>query len=70
MKKIIILGGGDLAKKTIELINRDKLFKIIGYYNNQRSIKDIVQVKINSTHGVTLFGDIVNPLERKKNEVA
>ena len=38
--------------------------------NNYSSIKDIVQVKINSTHGVTLFGDIVNPLEREKNEVA
>ena len=41
MKKIIILGGGDLAIKTIEIINRDKLFKIIGYYNNQHSIKNI-----------------------------
>ncbi len=41
MKKIIILGGGDLAKKTIEIINRDKLFKIVGYYNNQRSFKDL-----------------------------
>ena len=39
MKKIIILGGGDLAIKTIEIINRDKLFKIIGYYNNQHSLK-------------------------------
>tara|TARA_Y100001958_G_C21235409_1_gene561703 strand:+ start:2124 stop:2753 length:630 start_codon:yes stop_codon:yes gene_type:complete len=41
MKKIIILGGGDLAEKTIEIINRDKLFKIEGYYNNQRSLKGI-----------------------------
>ena len=41
MKKIIILGGGDLAIKTIEIINRDKLFKIIGYYNNQHSLKNI-----------------------------
>ncbi len=38
--------------------------------NNYSSIKDIVKVKINSTHGVTLFGDIVNPLEREKNEAA
>ena len=41
MKKIIILGGGDLAIKTIEIINRDKLFKIIGYYNNRHSLRNI-----------------------------
>ena len=38
--------------------------------SNCSSIKDIVKVKINSTHGVTLFGEIVNSLERKKNEAA
>ena len=32
MKKIVILGGGDLAQKTVEIIRRDKLFKIIGFY--------------------------------------
>tara|TARA_B100001250_G_scaffold401147_1_gene412653 strand:- start:331 stop:1215 length:885 start_codon:yes stop_codon:yes gene_type:complete len=34
------------------------------------SIKDIVKVKINSAHGVTMFGDIVHSLEREKNEAA
>lgn len=34
------------------------------------SIKDIVKVKINSAHGVTMFGEIVHSLERKKNEAA
>ena len=33
-------------------------------------VKDIVRVKIKSAHGVTMLGDIVNPLERKKNEAA
>ena len=33
-------------------------------------IKDIVTVKIKSAHGVTMFGEIVNPLERKENEAA
>ena len=37
---------------------------------NHSSIKDIVQVKIKSAHGVTMFGDIVSSLERKKNEAA
>jgi sugar O-acyltransferase (sialic acid O-acetyltransferase NeuD family) len=41
MKKIVILGGGDLAQKTVEIIRRDKLFKIIGFYNNVRTFKDI-----------------------------
>ena len=38
--------------------------------NDYSSIKDIVKVRINSTRGVTLFGDIVSSLERKKNEAA
>ena len=38
--------------------------------NNYSSIKDIVEVKIHSTHGVTLFGNIVSSLEREKNEAA
>ena len=37
---------------------------------NQSYIKDIVYVKIKSAHGVTMFGDIVSSLERKKNEAA
>ncbi len=38
--------------------------------NDCSTIKDIVKVKINSAHGVTLFGDMVDPLGRKKNEAA
>ena len=34
------------------------------------SIKDIVKVKIKSARGVTMFGNIVSSLERKKNEAA
>ena len=34
----------------------------------ESSIKDVVKVKINSAHGVTMFGDIINSSERKKNE--
>ena len=34
------------------------------------SIKDIVKVKIKSAHGVTMFGDIANSLERKMDEVS
>ena len=37
---------------------------------NKSSIKDIVKVKIKSAHGVTMFGNIVSSLERKKNEAA
>ena len=38
--------------------------------NDCSTIKDIVKVKINSAHGVTLFGDMVDPLGRRKNEAA
>jgi len=41
MKKIIILGGGDLANKTAELIKRDRLYQIVGYYNDLRSLNNI-----------------------------
>ena len=37
---------------------------------NNSSIRDIVKVKIKSARGVTMLGEIVNPLERKKNEAA
>ena len=40
MKKIIILGGGDLARKTIELIKKEKNYKIVGYYNVNQSLID------------------------------
>jgi len=36
MKKIIILDGGDLASKTVEIIKRDKLFEILGYVNDAK----------------------------------
>ena len=31
MKKIIIIGGGDLCHKIVRLIQRDNIFDIIGY---------------------------------------
>jgi len=34
------------------------------------NIKDIVKVKVKSAHGVTMFGEPVKLLERKKNEAA
>ena len=36
----------------------------------ESSIKDVVKVEINSAHGVTMFGNIINSSERKKNEAA
>ena len=38
MEKIIILGGGDLANKVVEIIKRDKLYQIVGYYNNHKNL--------------------------------
>jgi len=37
---------------------------------DESSIKDIVKIKINSAHGVTMFGNIINPLRKGKNEAA
>ena len=39
LKEISIVGGGDIARKVSHLINRIKLFKISGYYNNKKTIK-------------------------------
>tara|TARA_Y100000294_G_C8525157_1_gene324593 strand:- start:445 stop:1080 length:636 start_codon:yes stop_codon:yes gene_type:complete len=40
-EKIVILGGGDTARKTIDIIKRDKLFNIVGYYNIKNTLKKI-----------------------------
>ena len=37
---------------------------------DQSSIKDIVKIKIDSAHGVTMFGNIINPLGKEENEAA
>ena len=82
-KKITLLENQKYIGKTVDvLIEKDSKRSSeqwsgrtqgnmwVIFDKNNSSIKDMVTVKIKSAHGVTMFGDIVNSLEREKNEAA
>ena len=65
-----VLVEKESKKSTLQWSGRTNGNTWVVFDKEESSIKDLVEVEIKSAHGVTMFGDIVNSLERKKNEAA
>ena len=69
-KTVNVLVEKESKKSSSQWSGRTEGNMWVVFDKNQSSIKDIVKIKIDSARGVTMFGNIINPLGKEENEAA